>query len=120
MGYYEYNPVRLDPGKMHAPAANTEAIIQLPTISGSSQSWLIHGIDWSYDDDPASGVVQILQQDMHGVQEEDWRSYITSGGAGFHDWDPPKKVDAGKLTILRLGPAGAGIRGVINAHTQPE
>lgn len=96
-----------------ASGTHTAATITYALASGVSH--VISGIAWSYGSTPTGGNLSIT--DGSTVV---WSMDITSAGAGFIPFQPPKMGTAGSQMLVTLADGGAACAGKVSvaAHWQ--
>lgn len=92
-------------GDVHSPASNTAATRTLTPASG--ECVCISQIHWGYDGDPTGGALQIKIGSDYFFGPHP----ITSGGAGYTEFDPPMKFAKDAAPIITLAAGGSGISG---------
>jgi len=92
---------------VHAPAANTAAVVTYTGAAGSSH--VIAGIAWSYDGAPTGGNL-LVEDDSDTVLSLD----VTAAGPGFIPFSVPKRATAGNDLVVTLAAGGAGVTGKVS------
>ena len=92
-------------GLVHAPAANTAAVVTLAAEAGLSQA--LRGVAWSYNATPTGGNLKV-EDDSTTVFSVD----ITAAGPGFLPLC--LRSTTGKLLRVTLSAAGAAVTGKVN------
>lgn len=91
---------------IHAPAANTEALVTIPATPGGTK---IRQVEWSYSADPTGGILTI--EDGSGVVVK--KFYISAGGPGFIEFVGGVEGDNNTALLARLTAGGDGISGSV-------
>lgn len=94
-------------GDVHAPSANTAAVVTYTGVSGQSHG--ITGISWSYDDDPTGGNLKV-QVGSDVVFTTD----ITTKGAGVIYFTPNKTGAEGEDLVITLAAGGPAVVGKVS------
>ena len=102
-------PRAVSTGDVHAPAANTAAVVTY-TAAGAGVSHALSGIAWSYSADPTGGNLKVEDGAGNVVFSLD----ITKGGPGFIPFPQPKKGSANTALVLTLAAGGSGISGKLS------
>jgi hypothetical protein len=102
------NAVPAAAGDVHAPSANTAAVVTYSAVSTARHA--ISGIAWSYSAAPTGGNLQVEDGSGTTVFSMD----ITAAGAGFIPFDPPKKGSLNTALIVTLAAGGGGISGKVS------
>jgi hypothetical protein len=93
---------------LHAPAANTPAVVTYAGLPGRRH--FLSGFTWSYSSAPVGGNVQIEDGTGSVVFSLD----ITTAGAGFIPFAPPKGGTPGAAMVITLAAGGAGVQGKLS------
>lgn len=101
-------PRAVSANDVHAPAANTAAVVTYAAVAG--QSHIISGIAWSYDTDPTGGSLKIED----GAGTTVFQVGITSKGPGFFTFPQPKKGTTNTAMIITLAAGGASVTGKVS------
>lgn len=109
-------PVEADAGNVHAPAANTAAVVTFAAVTGKRHH-LVY-IAWSYSATPTGGNLKVEDASGTTVLDVD----ITAGGPGSLQFENPLRGEVGNALIVTLAAGGAGISGKVNAYkfTEPQ
>lgn len=102
-------------GNVHAPAADTAAVITKSAPTGTNVN-VLGGVFWSYDADPTGGNLKIENGSGTTVFSID----ITTGGAGFFPFDPPMKGDVETALIITLAAGGGAVSGKVSVNAWTE
>lgn len=97
---------------VHAPAANTAAVV---TYAAPERplGHVISGVCWSYaGGDPTGGNLKIEDGGVTVFSMD-----ITSAGAGFIPFDPPKRGSAGQPLVITLAAGGASVTGKLSIRS---
>lgn len=100
----------LSSGHVHAPAANTAAVVTIDAAGAGVCNVVGNGLAWSYSDDPTGGNLKIEDGAGNTVFSMD----ITSRGAGFIPLDVPLRGSPNTALVVTLAAGGAGISGKVN------
>ena len=92
---------------VHAPAANTAAIVLYPATP--TVYHVISGLAWSYDAAPTGGNITIV---MNGSTVFDLD--VTTLGPGFFPFEPPKRFGVGDAVSVTLAAAGLAVTGKVS------
>lgn len=94
-----------DDGDVHAPAANTAAVITYAAATGTEH--VIWGVAWSYDGAPTGGNL-LIQDGTDTVFSMD----ITAGGPGYVP--VRRRGSTNTALVVTLAAGGAGVSGKVN------
>jgi hypothetical protein len=111
--FVQVGPYRASPDDTAAPASNTAAVVTY----GAADGWahLLAGIAWSYSGSGTLAGGNLLIQDGGTTV---FSMDITTAGAGFVPFDPPKRLSSGAALTVTLAAGGSNVSGSINAlHT---
>lgn len=103
-----FAPVLAATADVHAPAADTAAVVTYSAASG--QKHIISGIAWSYNGAPTGGNLKI--EDGSGVTVFDMD--ITSAGAGIIEFPFPKAGSVNTAMIITLAAGGGTVVGTLS------
>lgn len=93
---------------LHAPAANTDAVV---TLSAKSTGRNISQIEWSYSATPDAGS-HLKVENGAGTQVKKW--FITAGGPGFMPLSGFAEGSDATDLIITLSAGGTGISGTVS------
>lgn len=93
---------------IHAPAANTEALVAIPATDGGTR---LQQVEWSYSAAPTGGILTV--EDGSGVVVK--KFFITAGGPGFITFEEGVVGDNNTALLVRLTAGGDGISGTVSA-----
>ena len=103
IGLVDECPVPCAAADVHAPAANTAAVVTYAAVPGLRH--VISGIGWSYGvADPVGGNLKV--EDVAGT--EVFSMDITTKGAGIVQFPKPKKSAAAGTALIVTLAAGGG------------
>lgn len=94
-------------GDVHAPAANTAAVVTYGAVTGRAH--VVSGVSYSYSAAPTGGNLQV-KDGSDVILDLD----ISAAGEGAIYFDPPKKNTAGNAMSATLAAGGAGISGKVS------
>jgi hypothetical protein len=94
-----------------AQATNASATITYPA-QGAGKSNCLGCLYWSFSATPSSAATLSIQD---GSGNTVFQIQITSAGAGFVPFAPPKKGSANTQMIITLTAGGSGIVGTVSA-----
>lgn len=101
----------VSPTNVHAPAANTAAVLTFAALSTSARapsSHMVNGIAWSYSAAPTGGNLKVEDGAGNTIFSMD----ITAAGAGFIPWAGRGSPNAAMIVTLAAG--GSGVTGKVN------
>ena len=101
--------------KLHAPAANTAAVVTM-AAGGAGVSNILAAIYWSYNAAPTGGNLKIENGAGSTVLSVD----VTAAGPGFLQFDPPLRGTANTALVVTLAAGGEAATGKVNLNTWTE
>lgn len=102
-------PVTAAAGDVHAPAANTAAVVTYAATPGVKHCLM--GIIWSYNGTPTNGNIKIEDGAGNVVLSAD----IVAAGPGILVFPRPKKAAAANVAmIITLAAGGGGVTGKVS------
>jgi hypothetical protein len=93
----------------YAAATGSDTVITLPA-AGPGRNHVLSGLAFGYRTTPSGGYVSI----QNGSGNVAFRVPVTSAGAGFIPFDPPRRGDENTDMILTLGNGGPGVVGELS------
>jgi len=102
------NPIGVSTADVHAPAANTAAVVTY--AAATDRGHVVTGVAWSYSAAPTGGNLKVEDGSGNTVFSMD----VTAAGAGVIVFPRPKRGTTDTAMIVTLAAGGASVSGKVS------